>query len=292
MAAIDGRAIRERALQLGPDGELVGLLATPEASPDGSRGEADATSTHPLVLFLNAGVIHRVGPHRLHVVLARHLAARGLTSLRLDLSGIGDSRPVPGALSFRQSAVADVRSVMDRLQADTGARRFVQLGLFSGADNALATASADHRVAGLVLIDPPAYVTTRAKARKLAARVRNLGSAGAVASWGANKLVQKVRRLRETPGAAEVTGGREMPPLDEYRAQLAALAGRGVAIFAIFTGALGERYNGPDQLFELFPELRGRVDRAYFPDANHTFTELAAQAALVSAVTDWIARHP
>jgi pimeloyl-ACP methyl ester carboxylesterase len=226
------------------------------------------------------------------VILARHLAARGWTSLRLDLSGIGDSRPVPGSLSFRQSAVADVRSVMDRLQADTGARRFVLFGLCSGADNALATASADERVAGLVLVDPPAYVTTRAKARKLAERVRNLGSAGAVATWGANKLVQKVRRLRETPGAAEVTGGREMPPLEEYRAQLAALTGRGVAILAIFTGALGERYNGPDQLFELFPELRGRVDRAYFPDANHTFTELAAQAALVSAVTDWIARRP
>lgn len=287
MAAIDGRAIRERVLQLGPDGELVGLLAAPEA---------EAVSARPMVLFLNAGVIHRVGPHRLHVILARHLAARGWTSLRLDLSGIGDSRAVPGALSFRQSAVADVRSAMDQLAVDTGANRFVLFGLCSGADNALATAAADERVSGLVLVDPPTYVTRRSQARRLAARVRGLGGAGAVASWGARKLVEKVRaRLvteSEPPGAAEITGGREMPPPEEYRALLGSLAARGVAILAVFTGALGDRYNDQDQLFELFPELRGRVDRLYVPDANHTFTELAAQAALVSAVTDWIARRP
>jgi hypothetical protein len=62
-------------------------------------------------------------------------------------------------------------------------------------------------------------------------------------------------------------------------------------MFAIYSGALGERYNHEDQLFELFPELRGKVDRAYFPAANHMFTERAAQAALVAAVTTWIARR-
>ncbi|HWU86414.1 MAG TPA: hypothetical protein VN253_04040, partial [Kofleriaceae bacterium] len=82
--------------------------------------------------------------------------------------------------------------------------------------------------------------------------------------------------------------GREPPPIATFRAQLATLVDRGVAIFAAYSGIHRERYNHPDQLFELFPELRGRVDRAYFPLANHTFTELDVQAELIAAVTRWI----
>ena len=81
------------------------------------------------------------------------------------------------------------------------------------------------------------------------------------------------------------------PPAATYRAQLTALVDRGVAILAVFSGALAERYNHEDQLFELFPELRGRVDRAYFPGANHMFTELHSQAELTATVTAWIARR-
>lgn len=295
-------AVRERALQLGPEGELVGVLAAPaEAPPPGAR---------PVVVFLNAGVIHRVGPHRLHVILARRLAARGVTSLRLDLSGIGDSRALPGALSFRQSAVADTQTAMDWLAAETGARRFVLFGLCSGADNALATAAADARVAGIVIVDPPAYVTPRARARKLArrfGRVRSIDGVRELAAWGARAVTRRVvarlsavTALRppapppppvDDPAGVDqdgFTGGRELPSPAAYRAQLAALVDRGVGVLAVYSGALGDRYNHEDQLFELFPELRGRVDRAYFPTANHTFTELAAQAALATTVTGWI----
>jgi dipeptidyl aminopeptidase/acylaminoacyl peptidase len=71
---------------------------------------------------------------------------------------------------------------------------------------------------------------------------------------------------------------------------LATLADRGVRVLAIHTGALGPRYNHADQLFELFPELRGRLDAAYFPDANHMFTERAAQARLIAAAAAWLGR--
>jgi dienelactone hydrolase len=291
---IDEEAVREQPVQLGPDGHLVGVVARPAAAP---------AATRPTVLLLNAGVLHRVGPHRLHVILARRLAVRGLRSLRLDLSGIGDSRPVPGSLSFRASSVADTRAAMDWLDGEGGggAGRYVIFGLCSGADNALATAAADPRVAGLVLVDPPAYTTPRAKVRRLARRVQTAGARETVRR-GATALLKRARsRWGELTGAeAEAdpdpddtayTGGREVPPAATYRAQLTALVGRGVAILSIYSGALGDRYNHPDQLFELFPELRGKVDRAYFPAANHMFTELAAQAELVTAVTAWIDRR-
>lgn len=286
--------MKEQALRLGSEDHLVGVLTHPGLSPlDAVEPAAFA------VIFLNAGVLHRVGPHRLHVKLARQLAARGVTSLRLDLSGIGDSHPVPGALSFRESAVVDTRSAMDRLSADTGARRFILFGLCSGADNALATAAVDARVVGLVLVDPPAYITPRARVRKLAARLRRLGTPQAVLAWGSATVARRVRaRIRAAHVTAadraedeEVSGGRGLPSRADYRALLGALVDRGVAILAVFSASLGERYNATNQLFELFPELRGRVEVAYFPAANHTFTELDAQARLTSTVCGWIERR-
>jgi hypothetical protein len=277
-ASASNTSVREKPVQFGPDGNLVGVMARPAAG--------DAASTRPAVLFLNAGVIHRIGPHRLHVNLARYFAMRGVTSLRIDLSGIGDSRPVPGALSFRQSSVADAKTAMDWLGAETGLRRFVLFGLCSGADNAIATGIVDERVVGLVLLDPPAYVTPQSRLRKVAARVQDVGWGTAVANWGAGLIRRSLGNNR-----SEVVGGREVPAIPEYRAQLTTLAERGVAILAVFSGSLRERYNHPEQLFELFPELRGKVDLAYFPAANHMFTEFEAQAALKATVTPWVERR-
>ncbi len=284
-------AASEVAVQLGPEGNLVGVLAGPAA--------AGAASTRPAVVILNAGVIHRVGPHRLHVRLARRLADNGVTSLRLDLSGIGDSAALTGELAFRDRAVADTRLAMDELAARAGATRFVLFGLCSGADNALATALADDRIVGLVVLDPPAYVTRRARARQVLARARELGGKRATLRWGAAAAARRVRAQLETlarrrerePAAAPPTqSGRELPPPDTYRAMLATLADRGVRVLAVHTGALGARYNHADQLFERFPELRGRIDTAYFPDANHMFTERAAQARLITAAAAWLGR--
>jgi dienelactone hydrolase len=306
---VGASVVDEGALALGPRGALVGILARPTPA---------APARLPAVVFLNAGVLHRVGPHRLHVVLARRLARAGRASLRFDLSGIGDSPPVPDALTFRASAVADVRAALDDLERALEVRRFVLFGLCSGADNALAAAVADPRVVGLVLLDPPTYVTPRARARRWIARVRQIGGRGDSAPGGLPAMVRRgsaavVRRARArvvaalgargrwrsadaAVGAAHANadapvGGREMPPIADYRAQLAALTGRGIAILAVFSGALGERYNHADQLFELFPELRGAIEPAYFPAANHMFTERAAQAALCARVETWLERN-
>ncbi len=64
------------------------------------------------------------------------------------------------------------------------------------------------------------------------------------------------------------SGGREYPPIADYRRQLGALVDKGVRILAVHSGTHGANYNHADQLFELFPELRGRVDCAYCPDGE------------------------
>lgn len=294
--AVDGDPVREETVRLGPAANLIGILSRPAAID----ARAGSGAEPPAIVMLNAGVLHRVGPHRMHVALARRLAARGHVALRLDLAGIGDSLAVAGAESFRASAVADTRAAMDGVAAETGASRFVLFGLCSGADNALATALADERVVGLVLLDPPTYRTRRSQARSLARKLGAMGGPAAIARWGAavaqrrlRALAARVRdRVRARGGGdePEQSEGREIPPRPVYREMLHALVARRVRLLAIFSGALGDRYDHADHLYELFPELRADVDRVYFPEANHMFTERWAQTALLDAVTAWIAR--
>lgn len=292
--------VRDEVLRLGPEGQLVGILShppvgTPATRPDPTLPASLAASPELAFIILNAGVLHRVGPHRLHVHLARRIAALGLVGLRLDLGGIGDSLASSDAVTFRDSAVADTRTAMTGLTAALGIKRFVLFGVCSGADNSIATALADERVAGIVLIDPPTYPTRRGQLRYLRARAAERGSPVEVLRWGMRVAERRLRLAITLLGRRTVddppSEGRELPPVETYRAQLTTLVDRGVRIFSVFSGIHGARYSHADQLFELFPALRGRLDHAYYPTANHTFTELDAQATLIDAVAGWVAKR-
>jgi dienelactone hydrolase len=278
-------SVRDEVLRLGPEGQLVGIVSHP-------AGGKTRTAPAPAVIVLNAGVLHRTGPHRLHVTLTRRLADQGFAALRLDLGGIGDSTASSDATTFRDSAVADTRAAMTGLGDAVGARRFVIFGVCAGADNALATALVDDRVAGVVLVDPAMYETRRSQLRELRRLRAEVGSqelarrAVRVVRRRAAAALEQLRRRGAPPPPAE---GREYPPSEELRAQLTRLADRGVRVLAVYAGSHRAAYNHPDQIYEVFPTLRGRVDRAYFPDANHTFTQLADQAALIDTTSRWIA---
>jgi pimeloyl-ACP methyl ester carboxylesterase len=288
--------IRERVVAIGPDENVIGILTEAVANAgDLPQGVL------PNVVFLNAGVLHRVGPHRLHVILAHLLAGMGYRCLRIDLSGIGDSRNLPGTLTFRQSSVADARAAMDFLETQGGKAPAIFFGLCSGADNGLATARADDRVAGIVLIDPPSYTTIRSQMRAIVGKLANCdGGLGRMATWAAGLLARTVRwclrALRErlaakASGGARPPSGRTPPPANEYARQVTALLDRGVKILCIFSGGNGARYNHPNQMFESFPRLRGRLEVVYFPAANHVFTELKARDALIDTVSRWCRKN-
>lgn len=278
--SLEQTVVTERVAWFGDEENLVAIVSEP--SPP---------RPVPGVLILNAGVLHRVGPHRLHVHLARSLAARGHRVARLDLSGIGDSRALPGRMTFRESSVADIRTTLDGLVDEGDPTEFILFGICSGADNALAAAQVDPRIRGLVLVDPPAYATPGSKRRHARGRL------GRKRAWWRLPLritlaiLRRMAKVFKTPSSTQAaeahSGGRELPPIEEYRRQLNALVQRDIRILAIYSGVLGARYNHEDQLFEAFPELKGKIDCTYFPEANHTFTELSAQAALQAHVLSW-----
>src|SRR5262245_23717581 len=144
--AVLGARIRELPVLMGRHKSLAGIFTESLRSC--------AVTTPPAVVLLNAGIVHRVGPNRMHVLLARALAAAGISSLRFDMSGIGDSPSRPEATTPLESAMSDIRDAMEWLAANKRIGKVVLFGLCSGADHSILYASSDRRVVGTILLDP------------------------------------------------------------------------------------------------------------------------------------------
>jgi len=278
--------VKERHVWFGARKSLSGVLTEPVSHAAG----------RPAVLLLNAGLLHRVGPNRLYVALARRLAAAGMPVLRFDYSGLGESEPRRDELSLEQSMLAEGIEAMNFLAATGVADRFVPMGLCAGAENSQRLAQADARVVGAVLIDGYAYRTRRYHLREAA---RHFTSAQ---SW--RRLFTQsgpLRRLVAGPrgdAAAPMAGNpggvdfvREFPPRQACLEQLGAIVARQVELFIIFTGGgMAEFYNHAEQFAETFPTLRGhpRIRHEFMRLADHTFTLRRHQDALLASIDDWV----
>ena len=279
-----GSQALERALIFGESAKLVGVLCEPEP--------ALRTPGTPAVLFLNSGIIHRVGASRIHVQMARLLAENGFSSLRFDFSGIGDSESRRDSLRFEESAVRETREAMDYLERTTGIGSFVLVGLCSGADMGFEVSQADPRVVGLAQFDPYAYRTWGWFLRYYGPRATRLST------W-TNAVRVRVRGLRERirPSQASATASdfvapeyrRVFPPKREVESGVGRLVQRGVRLFVVFTG--GERlFNYAEQYREAFSRVPfGNLLRVHhMPRADHTFTDPHSQRELLEYLSGWM----
>jgi dienelactone hydrolase len=149
------RGVREPLLEeelclFGPGDQIFGIVTRAD------RGDPE----RPAVVFLNTSSDYRVGPSRMYVPLSRQLAALGLTSFRFDPSGIGDHRGPRSddpAEAYSRSRVDEATDVLDFLELHGVARRFILVGLCSGAYNAFHAGVRDERVVGTVLINPQTF---------------------------------------------------------------------------------------------------------------------------------------
>ncbi|TVP72395.1 MAG: hypothetical protein EA352_12680 [Gemmatimonadales bacterium] len=279
----------ERALTFGPDGGLVGVLT----EPDGPQAEAG----RPGVLFLNSGILHRVGASRIYVQVARRLASEGFTAFRFDHAGVGDSAVRRDDGSFRDSAIREARAAMDLLAERRGVDRFILAGLCSGADMAYWAALEDPRVVGLVQIDPFVYRTRRFLLRYYLPRLVSPAawwrSLSARTRWALGRLRPGTEDEADAVWVApEYT--RVFPPREEVARGLARLRERGVVFWVWITGDMGEHVNYSGQYRESFPEVPfgpDGLEEHVVPDADHTVTGLEHQARVVEAVADWSRRH-
>jgi pimeloyl-ACP methyl ester carboxylesterase len=272
--------MKEVTFQFGPGSGLVGTLTTPDA-PAARSSEA--------VLLFNAGVVPRVGPHRLNVRMARALAAEGFTAFRFDLSGRGDSAPAPGMESYEKQSIIDVRAAMDAVAQRTGIRRFMIMGVCSGAENGYHTALVDERIVALSLLDPYHFPTWKTHLNRYRHRARARGGLiPATLHWFAVRLGRAVGK-RQEQSWAEPDFGSIRPHPSDYARKLGLLLDRGVKIQIMYSGNFVESYNYAGQFRDVFGRygVADRVEAEYRADMNHMATALHEQRELIAHVCEF-----
>lgn len=268
--------MRELAVQFGPGGRLVGVLC----EPDAGRRRAAA----PAVVVSNIGFNHRPAPFRLYVELARRLARRGITTLRFDLSGRGDSGPRRDARTDAEGAVEDTREAMAWLSERRKAERFVLLGLCSGTDAAHALAASDARVVGAVFIDGYAYPTLRSRIRFSVHR-RLSGR-----HWA--RLIRCLRLgVRRADLGTDDIFIREYPSRERMAADLLGMLARDAKLLYVYTSDVEHVYNYDDQFHDMLApaQLRGRIEIERYPDADHLFS--VQRERLLARIDAFVSKH-
>lgn len=146
----DGRRLCETAVCIDAVGSrMFGVLTRMEGA-----------GAQPAVLMLNSGSVHHIGPNRLWVKLSREWAQRGVTVLRVDLSGIGDSPARPGArenVVYSSHASADIAAALWYLRKEVGVTECHAMGLCSGGYHALKAAMAGQDLASVLMVNPLTY---------------------------------------------------------------------------------------------------------------------------------------
>lgn len=254
------------------------------------------------LVLLGAGILHRVGPNRMHVTLARAMAAAGLPGLRFDFSGIGESDVCPGQDSYEERTRDETQAAMDALAAQEGAEAFLLFGLCSGADAAVRVAVADRRVRGAVLVQPysftrPGYSLEHYRRRMLKPAVwrRLLGEPAAVKA----SAVQLLRMLKPRPSSGDGNDEGDpsrswrMPDPSRIREDVRGLLARGTDLLFVYSRPSPAEYNFRTIIR---PELSragtaGSAEVETFTESDHTFMRLSHQSRVVQRVTDWARRR-
>ena len=282
--------MNEQVLTFGEDNRLTGVI-TP------TTPEMTAEPLAPVLIILSAGIVHRIGPHRLHVKLARRAASLGFPTLRFDLSGLGESLPAAPGIGYEAQAVADTRAAIAQMQAVFGSRTIILAGLCSGADNAYRAALEDEAVTGLILLDPYAYENRSAKIAYLAKRAQDPEKLMRFVGNLPNKLMGTDRAgqlaYEPTPdGQEDPDNDRIPPPRAAFGRDLEKLASRGTEMCLVYTHSVHHCLNRPEHFFATFSEFdfRDRITVFTAMDATHTFSTLESQGKLLTALEGWLKR--
>jgi pimeloyl-ACP methyl ester carboxylesterase len=283
----------EEPLQFGEGGRLFAILTLPRMPPHNAQAL-------PIFVFLNAGLLHRVGPARLHVRLVRELAQMGFSSLRVDLAGTGDSPRRPG-LTYSQSVAADFEEILGILESRLGRSPLVLAGLCSGAYNAIRLTPQEPRVVGMVLLDPICFPDDGFRARAVVVKymypARYIAwlrrRFNALRIWRGGKQQDNnsadVLTPEDTPTREQLRAAWGVPTREQLRAAFESIREREGRVLSVFTQNALEFYNqlgqlgrvvGVDGYQEFCTEL-------FWLQADHTFTLELQRRRLMDAIKTW-----
>lgn len=317
----------ERALRLGPQGRLAGVLCSPSGT---GRVAGDPTrAASPCLLILSTAGNPCAGQSRSAVRLARALAQRGVSSLRIDVRGNGNSLPVQRARNwamYSEAPTEDVTAALDWLQQQGWSQPAV-FGLCSGAYLALQAAVLDPRPGRLLLVNLQRFlwqgepfgaelatpsgdvVAGAAPPSGDGVQLKHLGRykqiiftrdfwrrlwAGEVHVWGVSRrLAAKLGlRLASQIQASLPAGWVLLPQQAAVQARVAGLTQRALPIDLIY----GDTDAGLNELEAWFGRLGHRLTQQpgvalqLVPGADHMFIDPPSLQTLIHCVGDAVSR--
>ena len=288
----------EIPLRIGDDGATFAMLCRP-------RGHAARVGA----LMLHEGSSHHIGNGGAQVPLARRLAAQGHASLRLDLTGMGDSPCAPGRRRpfSDPSRMPEVLAAIDALSGEAP-DGIVASGLCSGAEMAFHAALADRRVTGTLLVNIPAIgwdptVETGAAPPPGKRTLRSYGRA--IRAGGLRRVLRGDVDLLRVAGAltrhATDHVGRRLrsvarrgadPEAARVRRQMNQLASRGVETVFVFSDDDPGLPEVRTQLAQAGVAAAARIE--IFDRADHHFNSLITRRrydALYARTLDELAKR-
>ena len=274
--------MREEALLLGPHQLNVGVF-TPAA--DSVKGLSSIAA-----ICITAGLLHHVGPHRMHVLLARALVKMGISTLRFDLSGIGDSSVRVDDLPAQEVPVQEINEAIYELES-RGFKRFILFGFCSGAAQALKAAAGNPKIAGLILVNTGSDDSNTQVDPQPAAQMYFRYSFWKLNAWK-NLFTGKVnyRALIITLFSALIHrlkgNNKNVTSVEErLQNQIQPFMQQGTSILLV----LSDRHTQIYTLYEkAFEKLQCKQFKTLvYDETDHLFTSLSLQQDLIDRICQW-----
>ena len=292
----------EEALVMHCKGEHMLAVLTPPQPQKVHPGLADAG-----VIIIVGGPQYRAGSHRQFVHLARSLAQQGVTALRFDTRGMGDSS---GAQRTLEAIEADIGAAIDCLQAARPhINRVVLWGLCGGASAALLhwRHFRDERVRGMVLVNPwvrseeslartrlSHYYVKRLSQRDFWVKLLSFK----LAPQAATELMDNLRVLRRA--RSKFSASENLPHSEHADLSDGPLHQRMAQAWSQFDGPKLLVLSGEDFTAKEFLDTAAAdplwqrnlaqtgVTRFDVPGADHTFSDRAAQRSVETQTWHWL----
>ena len=279
----------ETSIQFGPEKGLFGILCRP-VSP---------ASDAPAMLLPTTGIDPCSGLSRMWTDLARRLARRGITSLRFDMTGVGESQGTlsgdPMTSSYHPDRIADLSRAVDAVVA-LGFHQVTIVGYCSGAYAAWHAAVKDKRI-GALLAGNLVYFNLQTVLADDLLRLQPGGSrlglqpspvarllpAGGLAAL--RRLEDRVRGAVPRPIRHFLRGWEADPK--QTRRHVKALTARGCAVRIV----MAEDDHGHVRLRRAFgeqPRLPDGVELAVIPDTDHQFSDRQHRDRFLDLAADFV----
>lgn len=281
-----GPSWREDAVSVAmADGELLhGIRTTPD---------------HPTrvgLVLLSTGTNPRFGPARLHTILARRLAARGVATLRIERRGAGVDGRILDA--YDPIHIDDARTVDAAARDLLGAPTTVLAGMCSGAWAAWhamlgGICSTDVVLINQIIFGEGSWDLSEGSP---AIAVKTRQSLGDPDRWrailrGEIRVARSARNLAHY--AALTARNRFGTGFSDLRDELETITKRGTRLHLIFdaseSGLVYVRMHGGARLRELLNEAR--ITLSTVDDAGHVFSSSASVEWLGSALVQLLTRE-